>query len=172
MNHESFGAELEMTFRQSQKHQVGKNLVCLSQLWDIGQIFDGLKNYFLIAKSIAPESISELVKLIATTPTGEYSNNVIYKGINLMNDTSAKAALLEKVTFEDALQELEGIVASLERGEVSLDDAIAAFERGTQLKSHCQARLEEARMKVEKIKVPGAGAAPDSVSDFDMEKSR
>ena len=34
-----------------------------------------------------------------------------------------------------------------------------------------RARLEEARMKVEKIKVPGAGAAPDSVSKFDMGKS-
>ena len=88
-----------------------------------------------------------------------------------MNDTAAKSASLEKVTFEDALQELEGIVASLERGEVSLDDAIAAFERGTQLKSHCQARLEEARMKVEKIKVPSAGTAPDSVSNFDVGQS-
>ena len=88
-----------------------------------------------------------------------------------MNDTEVKSASLEKVTFEDALQELEGIVASLERGEVSLDDAIAAFERGTQLKSHCQARLEEARMKVEKIKVPGASAAPDHVSNFDMDES-
>ena len=88
-----------------------------------------------------------------------------------MNDTEAKSESLDKVTFEDALQELEGIVASLERGEVSLDDAIAAFERGTRLKSHCQARLEEARMKVEKIKVPGAGAAPDSVSNFDMGQS-
>jgi exodeoxyribonuclease VII small subunit len=87
-----------------------------------------------------------------------------------MNDTTAKPSSLEKITFEDALQELEGIVASLERGEVSLDDAIAAFERGTQLKSHCQARLE-ARMKVEKIKVPSAGAAPDSVSNFDMDES-
>ena len=88
-----------------------------------------------------------------------------------MNDTVAKSAPLETVTFESALQELEGIVTSLERGEVSLDDAIAAFERGTQLKSHCQARLEEARMKVEKIKVPAAGVAPSSVSDFDMESS-
>ena len=113
----------------------------------------------------------ELVKLIATTPTGEYPEAVSNNGINLMNDIAAKSESLEKVTFEDALQELEGIVASLERGEVSLDDAIAAFERGTQLKSHCQARLEEARMKVEKIKVPMAGAAPDSVSDFDMGKS-
>ena len=115
--------------------------------------------------------VLELVKLIATTPTGEYPEVVTDNGINLMNDIAAKSGSLEKVTFEDALQELEGIVASLERGEVSLDDAIAAFERGTQLKSHCQARLEEARMKVEKIKVPGAGAAPDSVSDFDMGKS-
>ena len=88
-----------------------------------------------------------------------------------MDDNAAKSVSLEKVTFEDALQELEGIVASLERGEVSLDDAIAAFERGTQLKSHGQARLEEARMKVEKIKVPGAGAPPDRVSNFDMDES-
>ncbi len=85
-----------------------------------------------------------------------------------MDDTVAKSSPLEKVTFEDALQELESIVASLERGEVSLDDAIVAFERGTQLKSHCQARLEEARLKVEKIKVPAAGAAPKSTSEFDM----
>ena len=85
-----------------------------------------------------------------------------------MTDNTAKSASLEKLSFEDALQELEGIVASLERGEVSLDDAIAAFERGTELKSHCQARLEEARMKVEKIKVPSSAAAPDQASDFDM----
>ena len=111
------------------------------------------------------------MKLIATTPTGEYPELVTNNGINLMNDIAAKSESLEKVTFEDALQELEGIVASLERGEVSLDDAIAAFERGTQLKSHCQARLEEARMKVEKIKVPAAGGAPDSVSNFDMSES-
>jgi len=88
-----------------------------------------------------------------------------------MKDTVEKSAPLEKITFENALQELEGIVASLERGEVSLDDAITAFERGTQLKSHCQARLEEARMRVEKIKVPAFGAAPDSASDFDSGES-
>ena len=88
-----------------------------------------------------------------------------------MEDTVAKSKPLETITFEKALQELEGIVESLERGEVSLDDAIAAFERGTQLKSHCQARLEEARMKVEKIKLPNAGAAPDSTSDFVFDES-
>ena len=88
-----------------------------------------------------------------------------------MNDVVGKSSPLEKITFENALQELESIVASLERGEVSLDDAITAFERGTQLKSHCQARLEEARMRVEKIKVPASGEAPNSASDFDLDES-
>ncbi|MGB2288923.1 MAG: exodeoxyribonuclease VII small subunit [Candidatus Puniceispirillaceae bacterium] len=54
---------------------------------------------------------------------------------------------------------------------MSLDDAIAAFERGTQLKSHCQARLEEARMKVEKIKIPEAGGPPRDASAFDADET-
>ena len=83
--------------------------------------------------------------------------------------TSLQAAprLPDKMSFEDALSELERIVASLEQGEVSLDDAIKAFERGTELKSHCQARLEEARMQVEKIKLPSASEAPNATTPFD-----
>ena len=81
---------------------------------------------------------------------------------------NAPAADLGAISFEDALRELETIVAALEAGNVSLDDAITAFERGTALKTHCQARLEEARMKVEKIKVPSSAGAPDQASDFDM----
>ena len=84
---------------------------------------------------------------------------------------NAPAADLGAISFEDALRELETIVAALEAGNVSLDDAITAFERGTALKTHCQARLEEARMKVEKIKAPDAGLAPDGVSNFDMGES-
>ena len=66
--------------------------------------------------------------------------------------------------------ELEGIIASLERGEVSLDDAISAFERGTELKILCQTRLEEARMKVEKIKIPEAGC-PRDASAFEADET-
>ena len=73
---------------------------------------------------------------------------------------------LETISFEDALRELEAIVMSLERGDVSLDDAISAFERGTTLKAHCQKRLEEARMKVEQIKVPADGTAPVEANNF------
>ncbi len=57
--------------------------------------------------------------------------------------------------FEDAMKELERIVRELESGQVKLDDAVKAYERGTALKSHCESKLAEARMKVEKI--TGAG---------------
>ena len=67
--------------------------------------------------------------------------------------------------------ELEGIVASLERGEVSLDAAISAFERGTELKILCQTRLEEARMKVEKIKIPESGGLPRDASAFEANET-
>ena len=55
------------------------------------------------------------------------------------------------LSFEDALKELETIVQQLERGQVKLDDAISAYERGTLLKRHCENKLQEAKMKVEKI---------------------
>ncbi len=74
--------------------------------------------------------------------------------------TGASADLAD-ISFEDALRELEAIVESLEHGDVSLDDAIAAFERG---------RLEEARMKVEQIRVPADGGAPESAAPFSADE--
>ncbi len=76
---------------------------------------------------------------------------------------------INAISFEEALRELEAIVTSLERGDVSLDDAIAAFERGTALKAHCQERLEEARMKVEQIRLPEDSKPPDKASAFSPE---
>ena len=76
---------------------------------------------------------------------------------------------LAAISFEDALRELEAIVTSLERGDVSLDDAIAAFERGTALKAHCQRRLEEARMKVEQIRLPADGSPPAESAPFSVD---
>jgi exodeoxyribonuclease VII small subunit len=87
-----------------------------------------------------------------------------------MNDTQGQTpANLAEISFEDALRELEGIVTSLERGDVSLDDAITAFERGTALKAHCQARLEEARMKVEQIRLPVDGSPPAESAPFSVD---
>ena len=88
-----------------------------------------------------------------------------------MNDGTEQNTQTTLLSFEDALMELEGIVASLERGEVSLDAAISAFERGTELKTLCQARLEEARMKVEKIKIPESSSPPRDASAFDADET-
>ena len=81
-----------------------------------------------------------------------------------MTDTSSQSAHL---SFEEALRQLEEIVTVLERGDISLDEAIAAYEKGTSLKAHCQKRLEEARLKVEKIDVPATSDAPQSAQPFD-----
>ena len=58
---------------------------------------------------------------------------------------------LENLTFEKAMKELEELVDSLDKGDVSLDEAIAAYDRGSQLKDYCQKKLHEAKMKVETI---------------------
>ena len=58
---------------------------------------------------------------------------------------------LEKLTFEEAMRELEELVDSLDKGDISLDEAIAAYDRGSQLKDYCQKKLHEAKMKVETI---------------------
>ena len=60
------------------------------------------------------------------------------------------------VDFEQALAELESLVERLERGDVPLDEALRAFERGVALTRHCQACLQEAQQKVE-ILLKGSG---------------
>ncbi len=61
------------------------------------------------------------------------------------------------MSFEDALAELEGIVATLEEGSARLEDAIKSYERGTQLKKHCESKLKAARERVEKITLGPGG---------------
>lgn len=55
------------------------------------------------------------------------------------------------LSFEQALGELEQIVQDLERGQLDLDAAIKAYERGTVLKTHCDGKLKEAQLRVDKI---------------------
>lgn len=58
---------------------------------------------------------------------------------------------LTDLSFEQALQELESLVRRLEEGRLPLEEAIAAYERGANLKSHCQAKLQAAKLKVDQI---------------------
>ncbi len=58
---------------------------------------------------------------------------------------------IETMKFEAALAELEEIVQKLDTGAESLESAIESFERGIKLKSHCENKLKEAKLKIEKV---------------------
>lgn len=58
---------------------------------------------------------------------------------------------ITKLSFEDALKELENLKVKMESGNIPLDDALMLFERGNALKAHCERILANAKMKVEKI---------------------
>ena len=58
---------------------------------------------------------------------------------------------ISKMSFEEALKALEEVVGQLEGGQVPLEQSIALYERGDALKKHCEARLGEAELKVQKI---------------------
>jgi exodeoxyribonuclease VII small subunit len=65
--------------------------------------------------------------------------------------TENAKADIKAMSFEDALSELERIVAQLEGGKAPLQDSIAIYERGEALKSHCEALLKAAEARIEKI---------------------
>ncbi|WP_336986578.1 exodeoxyribonuclease VII small subunit [Altererythrobacter aquiaggeris] len=75
---------------------------------------------------------------------------------------------ISQMTFEDALRALEEVVRKLESGEVALDDSIALYERGEKLRGHCQARLDAAQARIDKI-VTGPDGKPSGTAPFDAE---
>jgi len=76
----------------------------------------------------------------------------------------SKPKAVEKLPFEDALAELEEIVAELEQGDAPLDDAIARFERGVALSRRCEDRLGEAEKKLAVLLKQGT-----RIAEVDME---
>jgi len=64
---------------------------------------------------------------------------------------------IKKLSFEEALSELEKIVDNLETGSIDLEKSIEHFTRGSLLRLHCQNKLDEAVLKLEEIKVSPEG---------------
>lgn len=64
---------------------------------------------------------------------------------------------LKDLSFEDALAQLENIVRELESGRIKLDDAVSAYEKAVALKQLCENKLQNARLKIEKIEVSPQG---------------
>ncbi len=73
---------------------------------------------------------------------------------------------IREMSFEDALAELEGIVQRLEQGKGALEDSIHAYERGSALRRHCDAKLADAKARVERIALSGGQA---TTAPFDVE---
>lgn len=80
-----------------------------------------------------------------------------------MSENNAELAAL---SFEDALRALEDVVRKLESGEVPLDDSISLYERGEVLRKHCQARLDAAQARIERI-VAGSDGTATGTAPFD-----
>ncbi len=64
---------------------------------------------------------------------------------------------IDKMSFEDAIRELEQVVTQLDRGDVALEDSIKLYERGAELKARCEAKLKEAEEKVAQITLDANG---------------
>lgn len=78
----------------------------------------------------------------------------------------APSADIATLSFEDALRALEDVVRRLESGDVPLDDSITLYERGEQLRRHCQARLDAASARIERI-VATADGQPTGTRPLD-----
>ncbi len=77
------------------------------------------------------------------------------------------AADIAEMSFEEALAGLENTVRELEEADGGLDSAITAYSRGAALKKHCEAKLKEARKRVEKITIDQSGEAVAEPVDLD-----
>lgn len=64
---------------------------------------------------------------------------------------------VEKMSFEEAMKELESVVNQLDHGDVALDRSIALYERGAALKKRCEDELRRAEEKVAAITLDGDG---------------
>lgn len=69
----------------------------------------------------------------------------------------ANAKKIESLSFEEALSELEQIVSSLEAGKMPLEEAIEGYTRGSELKAYCEKKLQQAKLKVEKLQMKENG---------------
>jgi len=71
-----------------------------------------------------------------------------------------------EMSFEEALRELEAVVGQLERGDVELEKSITLYERGADLKKHCETKLAQAQARIEQITLAENGA-PTGTAPFD-----
>ena len=77
-----------------------------------------------------------------------------------MSDQKEMQKEISQMSFEQALEALEEIVDSLESGNVALEESIQIYQRGNLLRLHCETKLKDAQIKIEKITGTGDGEDP------------
>ncbi len=70
---------------------------------------------------------------------------------------TAKNPDLSSLSFEAALAELEAVVRELESGKAGLEASIQLYERGVALRQHCETKLKDAQLRVEKLSLNANG---------------
>lgn len=70
---------------------------------------------------------------------------------------STEQVPVDTLGFEEALKELEDVVRRLETGRIKLEEAVATYERGVALKNHCSQKLNDAKLKVDKLMIDKNG---------------
>jgi exodeoxyribonuclease VII small subunit len=78
----------------------------------------------------------------------------------------SEPADIASLSFEQALAELERIVAQLESGQAPLEASIEMYKRGSALKAHCEEKLNAARLQVEKISQAIDGTVKAEPTEF------
>lgn len=73
---------------------------------------------------------------------------------------------IAELSFEAALRRLEEIVRKLESGEASLDESIELYGEGDRLRLQCEARLQAAKARIEKIQF-GRDGSPSGTTPLD-----
>lgn len=79
-----------------------------------------------------------------------------------MTESSAPA------TFESSLAELESLVKQMEQGDMTLEESLAAYERGVKLSKECQAALNQAELRIRELK-PADSQAEATLTAFQLD---
>ena len=74
---------------------------------------------------------------------------------------------ITQLTYERALEELDGLISQLETGRVDLEQALICYERATKLAQHCQELLDRTEAKVSKLVLGGGGRVEERPYDLE-----
>jgi len=66
---------------------------------------------------------------------------------------------IKNMKFEDAMRQLDEIVAAMESGEIGIEESISRYEEAMKLAARCRAILDRAEQRIQKIQIDAAGEA-------------